>query len=180
MEESDSSISEKKVFNYFDLLQEIDKLLNFSTDSNNPRNVTEDTWDASEIDTIFNNLINNIDSVCNRMSFQKKSMFLITIFNTLLRVCVVYEPALIISRTTFQSIFKRFSDLLWGITITIEEDCNSLCASDLLDSMLTNLAKDGLAEKCFKRLLSNEMVSIIGNVIYKSGNSLISPKERGR
>jgi hypothetical protein len=170
MEENDSSISEKKVFNYFNLLQEIDKLLNFSTDSNNPRNVTEDTWDASEIDTIFNNLVNNIDSVCNQMSFQKKSMFLITIFNTLLRVCVVYEPALIIPRTTFQSIFERFSGLLWSISA--EEDCNSLCASDLLDSMLTNLAKDGLAEKCFKRLLSNEMVSIIGNGIYKTISSV--------
>jgi hypothetical protein len=166
MEESDSTVSEIKKFNYFSLLQEIDKLLNLSADSNNLRNVTKDTWDASKIDTIFKNIAENIDRISDQMSFQKKAMFLITIFNTLVRVCAVYESAFIISRTSFQSIFRQLSDLIWNIHR--EEDYNPPCAGDLLDSMFTNLAADGLAEKCFKRLLLNETVSIIGNVVYKS------------
>jgi hypothetical protein len=166
MEESDSTTSEIKTLNYFNLLQEIDKLLNFSTASNNPLNVTEDTWDPSKIDTIFNNVAENINRISNQMLFQKKAMFLITIYNTLVRVCAAYDSALIISRTSFLSIFRRLSGLVWDILP--QEDYNPSCASDLLDSMLTNLAKDGLAEKCFKRLLSNETVSIIGNILYKS------------
>jgi hypothetical protein len=166
MEESDSTTSEIKTLNYFNLLQEINKLLKFSTDSNNPCNVTEDIWDASEIDTIFNNVAKNIDRISKQMSFQKRAMFFVMIYNTLVRVCAADESALIISRTSFQSIFRQLSDLVWNIHL--QEDYNPSCASDLLDSMLTNLAKDGLAEKCFKRLLSNETVSIIGNVLYKS------------
>jgi hypothetical protein len=166
MEESDSTTSEIKTLNYFNLLREIDKLLNFSTDPNNLRNVTEDTWDAFKIDTIFNNVAENIDQISDQMSFQKKAMFLITIFNTLVRVCAADESALIISRTSFQVIFRQLRDLIWNIHR--QKDYIQSCASDLLDSMLTNLAKDGLAEKCFKRLLSNETVSIIGNVLYES------------
>jgi hypothetical protein len=166
MEQSNSTKSEIKLLNYFNLLQEIQKLLNFSTDSNNPRNVTEDTWDVFKLDMIFNNVAENIDRISDQMSFQKKAMFLITIFNTLVRVCATYESALTISGISFQYIFRKLSWLVW--TITYQEDYNPSCASDLLDSMLTNLAKDGLAEKCFKRLLSNETVSIIGNVLYKS------------
>jgi hypothetical protein len=166
MEKNDSTASKIKTLNYFSLLQEINKLLNLSTNSNNSRNVTEDTLDASKIDTIFNNVAANIDRVSSQMSFQKKTMFLITIFNTLLRICVVYDSTFIISRTSFQSIFRQLSDLIWDIIR--KEEYNALCASDMLDSMFTNLAKDNLAEKCFKRLLSNEMVSIIGNILYNS------------
>ncbi len=166
MKGSDSTASEIKTLNYFTLLQEINKLLNLLTDSNNSCNLIEGTWDASKIDTIFNNVTANIKRISNEMSFQKRAMFLITIFNTLLRICAVYESAFLISRTSFQSIFRQLSDLVWRIHS--EKDYSPPCASDLLDSMFTNLAKDGLAEKCFKRLLLNETVSIVGNALYKS------------
>ncbi len=164
MEESNLTTPEIKKLNYFSLLQEIDKLLNLSTDPNNSRNVSEDTCDFSKIDTIFNNVTENIDRISNQMSFKKRAMFLITIFNTLLRICVVYESACIISRISFQLIFIQLVNLIWNILP--HEDDRPPYASDILELMLTNLAKDGLAEKCFKRLLSNEVVSITGNIVY--------------
>jgi hypothetical protein len=166
MEENNSTTSKTKTLNYLSLLEEIDKLLNLSADSNNPLNLTKDTSDASKIDMICSNVAANIDRISKQMLFSKKAMFSTRMFNTVLRICTTNESAFIISRTSFQSILIKLFKLI--ADIDDKNDYNPLCASDLLDSMLTNLAKDNLAEKCFKRLLSNEPVSIIGNVLRKS------------
>jgi hypothetical protein len=166
MEENDSMTSKTKTLNYLSLLEEIDKLLNLSADSNNPLNLTKDTSDASKIDTICSNVAANIDRISKQMLFSKKAMFSTRMFNTVLRICATNESAFIISRTSFQSICTKLIELIKHIAD--KNDNNPLCASDILDSMLTNLAKDDLAKKCFDRFLSNETVSIIGNVLCKS------------
>jgi len=166
MEESNSTTSEIRKPNYLSLLQEIDNLSNLSIDLNNPCNVTVETRDVSKIDTIFDNVTENINRISNQLTFQRRAMFLITIFNTLMRVCAAYESCFIISRTSFQLMFEQLDNLI--SSISDNEDYCPPYASDLFNSMFMNLAKDDLVNKCFKRLLSNEIISIIGNVIYDS------------
>ncbi len=155
MEERDSTKPETTKPNYISLLQEIDKLLNLSTKLNN--------LDISEIETIFNNVTENIDRISNQMTFQKSTMFVITIWNTILRISAIDGSDFLISRKPFQSIFDKLNQII--LPIPFEKDCTPMHASDILDSMLLNFVKDDLVEICFKRLLSNERALTEGNIL---------------
>jgi hypothetical protein len=161
MEENDSTTSEKKSLTYFNLLQEMDKLLNWLTNMNNPGDGTQKMWDISEIETIFNNMTENIDRMIEKMGFERKSMVLVMIMNTIIRIAANDGCNFIISRRPFQLLIKHIHNSISAML----EDMNyfSMCASNLLDSMLMNFVKDSFAEICFKRLLSKELVSTVGN-----------------
>jgi hypothetical protein len=153
MEESHWTPSETTKPNYLNLLREIDKLLNFSTNLNDS--------DVSEIETILNNITENIDRLSDQMTFQKSTMFLITILNAIVRISAIEGSDLLMSRKPFQSMFQKLNHLI--TCIGSGTDCSPMCASDILDLMLLNLVKDDFLEICFKRLLSN-----IGNVLHGS------------
>jgi hypothetical protein len=155
MEEHDSTTPETTKPNYISLLQEIDKLLNLSTNLNNS--------DNSEIETIFDNVTENIDRISEQMTFQKSTMFVITILNTIVRISAMDGSDFLISRKPFQSIFEKLNQFILPIPFT--DNCTPMHASDILDSMLLNFFKDNLVEICFKRLLSNETALTKGNVL---------------
>ncbi|CAF3911191.1 unnamed protein product [Adineta steineri] len=152
MEELDHVTLETMKPNYLNLLREIDKLLSLSTNLN-----------INEIETIFNNITENIDRILDQMIFQKSSMFLITTLNIIVRISAVDGSDLFISRQPFQSMFKKLNHLIK--CIRNKKDYSPVNASDILDAILLNLVKDDFIEICFRRILSNETVTIKGNIL---------------
>ena len=145
--------------NYLTLLQQVDELLIFSI---KPSNAIEDTQKISQIETIFNNITENIERISNQMSFQKKTMFIITILNTIMRISAMNGSDLIISRDPFQLVFQKLNNCIRNIIRN--EDSLRMCATDMLDSMFFNLVKGGFVDICFKRLLSNTTVLFRGKI----------------
>ena len=165
MDESDSTTLTAKEFNYLSLLQQIDKLLNLSTNSNNPHNAIEQPWDISEIEVIFKNLTVSIQGISKQMAFEKSAMFLISILNTIMRVSAIDGFGYIISQERFQSMFKVLQEDSVIATVVNKPDSYPTLAGDMLESMLRNLVKDDFIETCFKRLLSNDTMPSKGNVL---------------
>ncbi|CAF1283343.1 unnamed protein product [Adineta steineri] len=104
MEDLDNPTLETTKLNYLNLLQEIDKLESLSTNLN--------SMNIDEIDTIFNNVTENIYRIFGQMDFQKSSMFLITILNTIMRISAIDGSDLFISRQPFQTMFGTLSYLI--------------------------------------------------------------------
>ena len=174
MEENDSTSSvatsvvtpEPKKPSYISLLEEIETLLELSTKLNIPPNQVQETSDISEMETIFNHVTENIGGTIKKMDFQKKSMVIVMVLSTNIRIAANDGYGFVTSREPFQLLFKEIYNF---ISIILEDiDCFPMCASDLLDSMLMNFVKDSFAEICFKRLLSSETVSTVGNVLHNS------------
>ncbi|CAF0975572.1 unnamed protein product [Adineta steineri] len=157
MEELDDTTSETTKPNYLTLLQEINKLSSLSTNLNG-MNITE-------IETIFNNMTENIDRILDQMIFKKSSMFLITTLNIIVRISTIDGSDLFISRQPFQSMFEKLDHLVCCIDDN-KKDYSPVIASDILDAILLNLVKDDFIEICFRRLLSNETVTIEGNIFF--------------
>ncbi|CAF4223081.1 unnamed protein product [Adineta steineri] len=155
MEDHDLTRYEITKPTYLSLLQEIDKLLNLSSNLNKS--------DLSEIETIFNNVTENIDRLTNQMDFQKSTMFFITILNTIVRMSAISGSDILISRQAFQSMYEKLNYFI--MYILNEKDCSPMFANDILDSIFLNLVIDDFVEICFKRLLSNETISTIGNIL---------------
>ncbi|CAF3875760.1 unnamed protein product, partial [Adineta steineri] len=151
MEEHDLTRCEITKPTYLSLLQEIDKLLNLSSNLNDS--------DLSEIETIFNNVTDSIDRLTNQMDFQKSTMFFITILNTIVRTSAINESDILLSRQAFQLMYEKLNYFI--MYILNEKDCSPMFANDILDSIFLNLVKDDFVEICFKRLLSNETISTI-------------------
>ncbi|CAF1138060.1 unnamed protein product [Adineta steineri] len=149
MEELDDTTSETTKPNYLTLLQQINKLSSLSTNLN--------TMNITEIETVFNNITENIDRILDQMVFQKSSMFLITTLNIIVRISAVDGSNLFISQQTFQSMFKKLNHLIK--CIRDEKDYSPVIASDILDAILLNLVKDDFIEICFRQVLSNETVT---------------------
>ncbi|CAF1481552.1 unnamed protein product [Adineta steineri] len=154
MEDHDLTRYEITKPTYLSLLQEIDKLLNLSSNLNKS--------DLSEIETIFNNVTENIDRLTNQMDFQKSTMFFITILNTIVRMSAISGSDILISRQAFQSMYEKLNYFI--MYILNEKDCSPMFANDILDSIFLNLVIDDFVEICFKRLLSNETILTIGFV----------------
>ena len=160
------SIPERKKLSYISLLQEIETLLKLSTKLNIPPHQVQETSDISEMETIFEHVHEDIDSITTKMSFQKKSMVRVMVLNTIIRVVANDRSSFIICRDSFQSMYY---EIIRGILeIWEHEDYSPTCASDLLESVLVNLVKDDFAQICFKRLLSNETVLPVGNTLHNS------------
>ncbi|CAF1489514.1 unnamed protein product, partial [Adineta steineri] len=85
-------------------------------------------------------------------------MFIITVFNTIVRISAIGESDFLISREPFQLMFEKLNEFI--MHIPREKDYSPMCASDILDSIFQNLVKNDFAEICFKRLLFNETKSI--------------------
>ncbi|CAF3741624.1 unnamed protein product [Adineta steineri] len=134
--------------NYLNLLQEINKLSSLSTNLN--------AINITEIETIFNNMTENIDRISDQMVYHKSSMFLITTLNIIVRISAIDGSDLFISRQPFQSMFKKLNDLIY--CIATKKDYSPVIATDIFDAILLNLAKDDFIEICFRRILSNETV----------------------
>ncbi|CAF0975786.1 unnamed protein product [Adineta steineri] len=149
MEELDDTTSETTKPNYLTLLQQINKLSSLSTNLN--------TMNITEIETVFNNITENIDRILDQMVFQKSSMFLITTLNIIVRISAVDGSNLFISQQTFQSMFKKLNHLIK--CIRDEKDYSPVIASDILDAIFLNLVKDDFIEICFRQVLSNETVT---------------------
>lgn len=170
MEENDSTssvlTSEPRKPSYISLLEEIETLVKFLTKLNIAPNHVEETSDISEMETIFNYVTVNIDEMIEKMDFQKKSMVLVMVLNTIIRIATSDGSSVIMSRKPFQSMLKKISHCISRIPAC--KDFSPTCASDLMDSMLMNFVKDGFAEICFKRLLSSETISTAGNMLHNS------------
>ncbi|CAF4262490.1 unnamed protein product, partial [Adineta steineri] len=85
-------------------------------------------------------------------------MFIITVFNTIVRISAIGESDFLISREPFQLMFVKLNVFI--MYIPHEKDYSPMCASDILHSIFQNLVKNDFAEICFKRLLFNETKSI--------------------
>ncbi|CAF1029450.1 unnamed protein product [Adineta steineri] len=147
--------------NYLNLLQEINKLSSLSTNLN--------AINITEIETIFNNMTENIDRISDQMVYHKSSMFLITTLNIIVRISAIDGSDLFISRQPFQSMFKKLNDLIY--CIATKKDYSPVIATDIFDAILLNLAKDDFIEICFRRILSNETVrteEFINNYLTKA------------
>ncbi|CAF3641687.1 unnamed protein product [Adineta steineri] len=146
MEELDYATLETTKPNYLNMLQQIDKLSSLPTNLN-----------ITEIETIFNNITENIDRILVPMVLQKRSIFLITTLNIIVRISAIDGSDLFISRQPFHSMFKKLNDLI--DCIYNKKDDLPVIGSDILDTILLNLVKDNFIEICFQRLLSNETVT---------------------
>ena len=170
MEENDSTTSaptpERKKPSYISLLQEIETLLKLSTKLNISPNQVAETSDIPEMETIFNHVHEDIDSITAKMSFQKRSMVHVMILNTIMRVVANDRSSFIMCRDPFQLMYSKIIRCIFEISE--HEDYSPTCASDLLESVLVNLVKDDFAKLCFKQLLSNETVSTVGNILHNS------------
>ena len=146
-----SSRSEIRRSNYLRLLEEIDQLSVLST------------RDISEIETILKNVAESIDWISDQKNFRRGPMLLITILNALIRISVIEGSSYITSQKSFQLTYKKLSDSIGEVL----RDANrrSMCASDILDSMLRNLVNDNFIEICFKRFLSIEKLPKPGNIL---------------
>ncbi|UJR20242.1 hypothetical protein I4U23_023373 [Adineta vaga] len=151
MEEDNLATQKTTKLNYMNLLREINELSNLSTHLTNPN--------ISKIENIFNNVTKNIDQIWDQMTFEKSSMLLITISNTIMRISAIDESDLLISQKSFQSMYNSLNDLI--IRIYNRKECSPIYASNILDAMFMNLIKDDLIENCRKRLHSTEVVSTI-------------------
>jgi hypothetical protein len=163
MEENDSTSCERRKFTYLDLLQQMNKLCDLTTDLNNSRHLIKETCDIPEIEKIFNHVAENIKRISNEMPFHRRTILLISVLNTTLRLSALDGFALMMSREPFRLMFKEVDDLI--LNIARKEDLSPTCASDILDSMLLNLLKDDLLQTCFNRLLSNDTISDTSKVL---------------
>ena len=157
---STTSTSKRRKSNYLSALREIDKLLNLSTNLNNPDKVAE------EAENIFENITNDIEWISDQMFCQKNAMLLISILNAIVRVAALDGFSNIIARDRFQSMFKKLNEELNFVIASILNQTNSFptLSSDILDSMLLNLDRDDFVKTCFKRLLSDGTISTEGIV----------------
>ncbi|CAF1075544.1 unnamed protein product [Adineta steineri] len=155
MEELGYTTLETTKPNYLNLLQEINKLSSLSTNLN--------AINITVIETIFNNVTENIDRISDQMVHHKSSMFLITTLNIIVRISAIDGSDLFISRQPFQSMFEKLNDLIY--CIGIKKDYSPVIATDIFDAILLNLAKDDFIEICFRRILSNETVTTKGNIL---------------
>ena len=160
-------MSESSKPSYFDLLQKVETLLQLSTKLNISPDQAQESLDISEMETIFKHVAAKIDPIIGRMSFQRRSMVLVMVLNTITRVAANDVSSLVITHDPFQSMYRKI--ICYVHAILEDEDYSPASASDLLNSMLVNLVKDGFAEICFKRLLSNEKESTLGNIVHSRG-----------
>lgn len=152
--------------NYFNLLRKIDNILKLL-----PTKKTLDRDDLDEIDTISSRVTKNLGSIMKEMSFQRQSMFLVTLLNTLVRICAIDESGMILSRQEFQTMIDTLLNYIWHI-FWKQTDNYHECLSDMLDSILMNLGKGGLIQTCFNRLLSHTTKSTTGKFFLMINNEL--------
>jgi hypothetical protein len=164
MEENDSTSCERRKFTYLDLLQQINKLCDLTTGSNNSRRLIKETCDIPEIEKTFNHVAENITRISNEMPFQRGTMLLISVLNIILRLSALDGFGLMMSREPFRLMFEKVNDLI--LNIKKNKDLSPTCASDILDSMLLNLLKDDFLQTCFNRLLSNDTISNTSKILF--------------
>lgn len=158
MDKRGSTSIKRRKLNYFNLLQELDKLSKLINNVNEYR-------DDVKVDIIFNNLAVNIEHVCEPTVAHRSAMFLVTILNTLIHIATVDKFDYIISLTSFQLLFQELKYLIMKKNVCTTK--RSPYASNIRASMFMNLVKGDLAQKCFHRLLSTDTSSITGNILYK-------------
>ncbi|CAF1081176.1 unnamed protein product [Adineta ricciae] len=142
-----SSVSSKLIKpHYLSLLEELSKLSELSI-----------TVDIAKIDTIFDNVTESIEHILECMPFQKSAMVLITIMNSIVRLCVTDQSSVFISRESFQLMFEKLHKFI--MKVFKSEKFSPVCASDILDSIFMNLIADDFIEIFLRRFLFEDNLS---------------------
>jgi hypothetical protein len=134
----------------------------------------EKNTDSREIQDSCIYVLKNLKEVLlDGMTFEKQIMIAVPMVNALIRVYAIDKSGIITSQEYFQSIVTVFTETL----LQICEDPRSIkfatdallqeCSTNILDSLLTNFAKDDLLKKCLELFFSNKSTPSTGNFIYK-------------
>lgn len=163
MDDNDTASSGGREPNYLHLLQEMERLEHLANHLKRSHPTVEETLTMPEIERIFTSVTENVEIISNQMAMERRMMFIVWIFNTMLRLSAIDEFDVIVSRMPFQSLWRKVNHLTHE---TIDfRDLSPTVAYDMLDSMLMNLAKDNFIGKCSERLLSAKPVSITGSIL---------------
>lgn len=161
MEEVDSTASEAIEPTYLQLLREINELTSLFRTFQSVHGSIEETVVISQLEAIFKNLTANMRRISQQTVIQQFALFIISIFNTIIRISALNSVESLVARESFQSLVNEVQCCIW--LVGRQPDHFALCATHMLDSMFLNLIKDDFIEVCFKQLLSSVTTSTIGD-----------------
>ena len=179
MEERTKKETRKKILTFIRHLQNFEGCL--LTTSNNQHDRTKEPRNISEGNESCEYLVENFRTVLlHCVSAEERGMFLVTIFNIIIRVYVKmldHNAA----PENFQSMAHEFisstlelfeSDSLCndensGDMLESDSLCNDKNSGDMLESLFTNLTNDQLLNKCLNKVYGNESAAQTGKFMYE-------------
>ena len=184
MEDMNAEPAEKKKRTFMGHLQKVEIWL---LDVLKNPEINEKIMYSREIQESCNVLKDLKEVLLDGMTFEKQIMIVVPMVNALVHVYTVDKSGIITSQEYFQSIVTVFTKMLLQIrndilgydtgSTTDTFDSRSMkfatdallqeCATNILDSLLTNFAKGDLLKKCFELFFPNEAKPSTGNVIYE-------------
>lgn len=161
MARNNDGILVNRAYKYFELLQGIEKLLNSVSNSGDSHDMTKHICDKEEQSKIVFALTDNLSETLQKMTTQRRSMFIITVLSIVLRICALDVEAEITRQINFRWMSDTLVAYVWHLQRPRYRVNNYReYATNMLDFILMNLTNDGLLELCRTRLLPENATDV--------------------